>query len=464
MSRQIQLASVILISALVLLSCDLPSFSIGSATSTPTAAPLPPGATTAGISTATRSAVTPTALLPTATRSTAATAVPKATLTRAAATATQSSGGGQAGYTMSTFEDPEGFYTLQVPQNWVQRKSGSQLQFCSTSEAKVCIAVSLRIKAIDPGELIQESIALYAERTSGFKEGAWEFVEIDGYPGAWANISYTLDGQKRDGAIVAAVRNRIGFQLEFWTPSGEFGLFGPLFEQMVAEMKITQFKDAPDYEQWEVFESDSLIFYYLKDTWAGNNIAAIAAEHEKAFTAIQKAIGTVFFSRPEIYLYSSTQSLYHSTYRDSGFAIDVAEEVHSMWISENDHQTPGHELTHVVMYQELGPASQALLGEGIAVCLDQSGRDYRQVGRDLAAQGKLVPLRNLLGDNWFKVDPAVAYAQSGSFVCYLLKQYGMMGVSALYMSNDFERALDAAVGNGATVDSIEKEWKDWLGK
>jgi len=71
-------------------------------------------------------------------------------------------------------------------------------------------------------------------------------------------------------------------------------------------------------------------------------------------------------------------------------------------------------MTHVITAQAIGEPTEALLGEGIAVCLDHSGRDHHAEAARLLEQGKLLPLTQILGDSWFKQEAAVAYTESGS--------------------------------------------------
>jgi hypothetical protein len=86
------------------------------------------------------------------------------------------------------------------------------------------------------------------------------------------------------------------------------------------------------------------------------------------------------------------------------------------------------------------------------------------MGRELLRQGKLVPLQDMLGDAWFKVDPAVAYLQSGSFVSYLWGKYNSDKVLRLYTATDLPAALQKELPGSPSLAAVEKAWKDWLEK
>jgi len=95
-------------------------------------------------------------------------------------------------------------------------------------------------------------------------------------------------------------------------------------------------------------------------------------------------------------------------------------------------------MTHVLTYQTLGDASEALLGEGIAVCLDHSGNDPHATAAELLQDDRLVPLSEMLGDAWFDQDAEVAYPESGSLACYLVEEYGVESFKEIYTESDFE--------------------------
>ena len=105
------------------------------------------------------------------------------------------------------------------------------------------------------------------------------------------------------------------------------------------------------------------------------------------------------------------------------------------------NQSLGHERTHVLTAQAIGEPTEALLGEGIAVCLDHSGRDHHAEAARLLVQGKLLPLTQMLGDSWLKQEAAVAYTESGSFVCLLLETCGVERFQKLYGSQNLQADL-----------------------
>ena len=113
-------------------------------------------------------------------------------------------------------------------------------------------------------------------------------------------------------------------------------------------------------------------------------------------------------------------------------------------------------MTHVITAQAIGQPTEALLGEGIAVCLDHSGRDHHAEAARLLEQGKLLPLTQILGDSWFKQEAAVAYTESGSFACFLLEKCGVERFQELYGSQDLQADLEQ--GCERHLPQLEQAW------
>ncbi|MCC7495878.1 MAG: hypothetical protein IT204_26230 [Fimbriimonadaceae bacterium] len=106
----------------------------------------------------------------------------------------------------------------------------------------------------------------------------------------------------------------------------------------------------------------------------------------------------------------------------------------------------------------LGEAGQALLGEGVAVCLDHGDTPIHVRAGNLGDD--LLPLADLLGDAWFDRDPAVAYTQSGSVACWLLERYGADAFRELFPRTDFEAALQEIYG--FDLEYLETDWRTML--
>jgi len=358
-----------------------------------------------------------------------------------------------------TYEDPAGFFALDYPDSWSTHQARSEMQFWADSNGDIALAVSIQIKAVSAEALVDQFSNLFAERWDGYEEISRQDTMLGGYPAVWVEQRYRLGGADQRGLLVGVVRNRVGILLLAWAPEADYAEMEASFQASIASLRVTEFAEAPLYDEWQTYTSAHLVLHYLPGTWIAEQIELIAADHEETFDDIVQYLDEAIPSKPiDFYIYTSEESFYRSTAREAGFAINEHDEVHSRWFAPDNHQSLGHEMTHVITYWMLGNPSEALLGEGIAVCLDHSGNDYQNQVRDLYKQGELIPLAQMLGDTWG--DYAYAYPVSGTFVCFLLERYGVEPFKEIYPQADFTAALEAVYG--ADLETIEQEWLDTL--
>ena len=368
-------------------------------------------------------------------------------------------GGGQPGPQAGwkQVEGLGGFFRLDVPQDWAESGDDDHQEFCAGNPAEGCIAVDLRIKYASAESLLTDYLAGLQENVTGYQEAGQEAVTVGGLNGVRADVSYTWREKPERSFVIGLVYNRVGLLISEFAAPERFEERQVDFEQALDSFTWVEFEDAPPYVEWGVYEAGPLSFSFPKGTWIEGSIAEIARDHEGAYAAVVDQLA-VAGNPPRVHmiLYPSETALYHSTARQSGFAINWLNEVHSIWAAPDDHQSLGHEMTHVISSHTIGEPQEALLGEGLAVCLDQRGYDYRQVGQELVENQRWLTFDQLAGDRWFEQDPEVAYAQSGSVVCYLFEAYGAEKVKAIYQQ-------DLASGLGLLGTSLQQLQEDWLG-
>ncbi len=362
----------------------------------------------------------------------------------------------------ASYEDPEGFFALDYPSSWKTNRSRSEMQFWADKKGESGLAVSLQIKSVSAEQLAGDIAALLAGKRDGYQQTARDDDGlIDGRPAVWIEYAYKDKGAAQRGFIAATVRNRVGFLLIGWAPKARWSGLQPVFEAIAGSLRIAAFRVAPDYADWSGLETDHFAFHYQPKTYVARNIKAIAADHERAYAEIAAALGVEYDEAIDFYFYPSEDALYRSTARKVGHANTQAREVHAIWVSAREHQSVGHEMTHVITAGALGEPREALLGEGIAVCLDHSGKDHQAIAAGLREDGRLAPLGDMLGDAWFEVDAEVAYAESGAFVCYLLDAFGADAFRDVYAAADLEQAVEDAYD--LSLAALEKRWPKQLG-
>jgi hypothetical protein len=355
----------------------------------------------------------------------------------------------------ATFEDADGFFSLDYPQGWIISPKGGALLAPTGGGG---LSMSIEIKAVSPQSLADRYAAWYADQVDNYRKIGRQEETLSGYPAVWVDQVFSSDGAPYRGFMAVTVRNRVGFVFTGWAPEERYATLVPTLRAMVHSVRIAEFEESPPYDKWLTFSTNHLVFHYLPDTWVVSEIKGIAIEHETAFTDNVELLEVDYEGPIDVYLYTSEESFYRATARDAGFAINEASEVHTRWFAEDDHQTPGHEITHVITYHAIGQPSEALLGEGIAVWLDHAGNDYHRLCAKLRAEDQLVPLADFLGDGWD--GSAAAYYEAGSFVGFLLETYGVDKFKKVFTAADLDTALKKAYR--ADLAALERKWIETL--
>ena len=361
-----------------------------------------------------------------------------------------------------SYSDPEGFFSIRYPQAWSTHVAGSEMQFWADAQGEAALAISLKIKAPSPDVMLRDVSDLLATRFGNYQEVSRQETSLSGYQAIWIEQVHDWDGLPQRGFMAGVVRNRVGYLVLAYAPAERYPDLGPTLRAMAGSLRVTQFEEAPPYAEWPTYKSPHFIFHYMPGTFVADDIAAIATQHEQAFEFNVGRLDVDYEGPISFYFYPSAASLYRATARDAGFAIVEASEVHALWVSRDDHQSLGHEMTHVITFWTLGEPSEALLGEGVAVCLDHTGPHPHARASALLESGRLAPLSEILGNDWFEHDPATVYPESGSLVCWLLEQYDIGQFKQIYPRENFPVALQEVYG--LDLHFLEEDWRTMLEK
>jgi hypothetical protein len=157
----------------------------------------------------------------------------------------------------------------------------------------------------------------------------------------------------------------------------------------------------------------------------------------------------------------------------NAWADPAAYAVHTIWPSDN------HEVVHLLTSRWGSPV--ALVNEGLAVAFqvdparDQiprwSGTPLHDLTRQFRQQGRFVPLDSVIETaSWRGQDPNVAYPESGSFMRWLIDQYGIDRVRNLYARasgpNEAAGGVRSAFATvyGQSFDDLARAWLDFLSR
>jgi hypothetical protein len=151
----------------------------------------------------------------------------------------------------------------------------------------------------------------------------------------------------------------------------------------------------------------------------------------------------------------------------NAWADPAAYAVHTIWPIDN------HEVVHLLTSGWGSPV--ALVNEGLAVAFQidpardliprWSGVALHDLTRQFRQQGRFVPLAGLIETaSWRNQDANVAYPESGSFMRWLIDEYGLDRVRALYARaagpNEAAASVRAAFAAvyGQSLDELERAW------
>jgi TolA-binding protein len=179
--------------------------------------------------------------------------------------------------------------------------------------------------------------------------------------------------------------------------------------------------------------------------------AAFAARQERALEEIRGFFPVTLPGRIDYHVWNSGEEAQRELGRRPGFALPKALRIHAV-----ADQTPGHELTHVVVFHAVHPEqSTALIEEGTAVAFDLTGRERLSLARAHLERAGTRSIRVL--DLWTaeRSDPAF-YAIAGAFVERLIARGGRERLLALLK----RQTVDAArTIYGADFDRIVADFE-----
>jgi len=237
---------------------------------------------------------------------------------------------------------------------------------------------------------------------------------------------------------------------------------------------------APDAEDLEAaldgrIETAHFIIHYARTRDIEADIQLIAADHEFRYAQVVAQLGVA----PEgklrsFYFASRDQKARLMGARDVEMAKPWRREI---YIDHRafPHESLRHEIAHAVASAFgdplFGVASRRVLGvpmlvspglvEGLAVAVDWPGHydvpTPHELVRTMQALGVQPAVGSLLGFSFFSVSSARGYTTAGSFLKFLLDEYGAERLRALYESGgDFEEAY------GTSRSALENRWRTML--
>jgi len=192
---------------------------------------------------------------------------------------------------------------------------------------------------------------------------------------------------------------------------------------------------------------------------------------------ISRSLNAPVPEKVEIYLYPSLADL-QAALRMAGRAwmggqarpelgvILVAVPYNEGYMAQMEQEIP-HELTHLLVYRLAGPEGYryipAWLNEGLAIAYQtRPDPNLDSLLERARSERRLIPIRDLCFP--FSTDPAealLAYAESGSLVRYIRRQYGDSGIRALLQAYADGADCDGGVRRAlhVSLEQLERAWR-----
>jgi hypothetical protein len=226
--------------------------------------------------------------------------------------------------------------------------------------------------------------------------------------------------------------------------------------------------------EWSVFSGEELSVHWVEGgiDWA-QDVYAIAAS---SLPEIEATLGARSPGSRHLYIYP-TQSDLQNSLRLAGITQASAHTLPELGVvlvaGDNNPETLirleqeiPHELVHVLLYERMGPGLENLpawLNEGLATYFERSPRQvYTSALRAAAKDDSLLEMQSLCSSLPISESERIlAYAQSASFINYLLDVYGTGGIVRLLDAYEEGTTCTGGVQRvfQRSLGQLENEWQ-----
>jgi hypothetical protein len=287
------------------------------------------------------------------------------------------------------------------------------------------------------------------------------------------SITYLLDAQVEGLTRTLTTTHELGYWWLVRDTAGDTVRSGgtvTLGPQLAAMATAPQPEPLPVDLTWTVSETAHFQFHYVPGTAAERDRFLLGPVAEGALAFIQPALETDFRGQMGVYLVPRVFWQGGAAYGDKVQLISYLDRNYS---SVETWSYFTHEGTHALAQDILQPKEgeggpDGVLVEGLAVWA--SGGHYGVEPIDewaaiVAASDQYLPLDELREGSFYDFQHETSYLESGSFVQYLVRNYGLDTFKALYGQATGEAEHDDALvwelyGKGYA--DLEAEWLDYL--
>jgi hypothetical protein len=343
----------------------------------------------------------------------------------------------------------------------------------AAARAELIEADSLTIKTLDLGEVrpgINHFSAVVVNKTANIlmlavdlrtEPGLWFLNVQRTFPFViWPHGETTLDASYEFVRLTDESTLRVRFFFPEVKAGGATDFLPPFFGKTYHLGKQNPAADVTNL--FARHDTRHFQIYGARTSPAAQNMEAIGNEREAAYEKISKLLGVEYPGPIILALYSDAESKRHDTHH---IGDGLARGNYMVEIYGN--VDPYHELTHVLAGRLGDPP--AMFNEGLAVYVSESmGADaLKQLGSpglkldDAVAahrkQGQFIALDELSTFTDIGPDssrPTISYPEAGSFVKFLISNYGLEKLRQAYRSLENDDRADTLRKNRETFQTI----------
>ncbi len=227
---------------------------------------------------------------------------------------------------------------------------------------------------------------------------------------------------------------------------------------------------------WDVYSSDSIILHVRPENYSigaaptSEEAQEILSNQEVYYDQIVSQLGNPVFSDPIlIYVYNKEEALELIGTQGGGHAVPKFNTVYYTYLPYGEEQTftdrygrvnplvGAHETAHVISHRVLGYPKTKLMSEGYANYLDGSygRRDIHDLYDAFSAEERLSPTQML---NYESIRESLYYPNCGVFIEYLVQEYGIAVVNALFTLSKEEIPSHFYAKTGITWNEMEEAY------
>jgi hypothetical protein len=213
---------------------------------------------------------------------------------------------------------------------------------------------------------------------------------------------------------------------------------------------------------WNEYKNENFVIYYPDNSVIKESLNEWLKPREKAYRNICDFLDIseeICRRKVTFYVFNSMEHGDEYGYK-LGFAEPEQDRILTMY-----NQTPGHELAHVISYRINGKRiNSALINEGLATSLDQSGRNYDRISKYLIEEGWIERenLYNLLGESFR--EEKFGYPLGASFVRYVMEKYSISKFKEFFAQEELTEEDAFKHYYGKSGRELIDEWRNDLVK